>query len=103
RIDSTGELNKDAVPRRLDDSAGVLGHGGIDQFTPVCRQGGKRAVLVGTHEPAEARDISHQDDAQSPGVLFRCHVSYRATIGAMELMAGSAEMLCRHLAAGLKF
>ena len=62
RIDRTGELDEDAVSGRLDDPAGVLGHRGIDQLAPMRRQRRQRAVFVRAHEPAEARDVSHQDD-----------------------------------------
>ena len=63
RSDRTGELNEEAVSSGLDDSTCILGYSGINQLTPVRRQSGKRSVLVGTHESAKSRDVSHQNDA----------------------------------------
>ena len=73
RVDHTGELDEQVVAGRLDDSAGVLGYGGIDQLAEVRRQHGQGAVLVGAHEPAVAGDVGRKDRAEPPRVGFRCH------------------------------
>jgi hypothetical protein len=57
----------------------VPGDGGIDQLAPVRRQRSQRAALVDAHQPAEAGNVGHQDDAEPPNVPLRRHVRYRAT------------------------
>ena len=74
RGDRARELGEETVAGCLDDAAGMLGDGGIDQLAPVRCQRGQGAVLVGAHEPAVVGDVGRQDDTEPPHVSFCCHV-----------------------------
>ena len=66
RIHGTGELDQHAVARGLDDAPVVRLDAGIDQGLAQHFQLRQRPLLVATHQPAIAGDISRQHRRQSP-------------------------------------
>ena len=65
-IDDAGELDQHAVAGGLDDTAGMLGDLGIDQFAAMRLQSRERAFLVVADQPAVAGDIGREDGRQPP-------------------------------------
>ena len=57
RVDDAGELHEQPVAGGLDDPTTVLGDLGIDQLAAMGLQPRKRPFLVGTDQPAIARDV----------------------------------------------
>jgi hypothetical protein len=61
RVDDAGEFDQQAVAGRFDDAAAVLGDLRVTKLAADRPQSGKRALLIGLHQPRIARDIGRQD------------------------------------------
>ena len=78
-IHHADELNDHPVAGGIDDAPTMPGDFGINQFFAVCLELAKRALLVGTHQPAVSSDIGREDGCQSPPHALFSHVYYLAT------------------------
>ena len=63
-VNDAGKLDQIAITGGLDDASPILSNFRIDKFTPIGHERGKRAFLVGTHQPAVACNIGCQDGSQ---------------------------------------
>ena len=64
-IDNAGELHKYAVAHELHHPAMICGCLRLDELAMMTLQLGERARFVGSHEAAEADNVSRQDGSQA--------------------------------------
>jgi hypothetical protein len=63
-VNDTGKLDQKSVAGRLNYPSAKLSNLGIEKFTAVGPERRERALLVGTHQAAVARNIGRQDGRQ---------------------------------------
>ena len=70
-IDHARKFREKPITCRFHKSAAVLGNAGVNQFGPVCGEGGERTFLVRAHQPGVSSNVCSQDCRKpSPDTLL---------------------------------
>ncbi|MER9141826.1 hypothetical protein NKH92_03955 [Mesorhizobium sp. M0871] len=74
RVYRAGEFHQHAVTQKFDDAAAVLAHSRLQDQGPTLFKRGKRAHLIGLHQPRISDYIRNEDGGQSAKHTFFGHL-----------------------------